>query len=592
MLGTLILRLTHLQITNHDHFTTLSHENRVKLVPLPPTRGLIYDRNGVILAQNLPTHSLEITPEQVKDIDQTLAGLAQIITITEDDLNRFQRLRKQKRRFDSIPIKVHLNEKDVARFAVNRHHFPGVDIQARLLRDYPQGVATAHVVGYVARINERELKTIDTSNYAGTSHIGKTGLEKTYEDILHGKVGMRQVEVNALGRVIRILENQPPVPGKDIHLHIDAQLQAITTKAFGDKNGAAVAINPNTGGILALVSKPGYDPNLFVEGISSTAYNALQQSDDNPLFDRALRGQYPPGSTAKPFIGLAGLETNTITFNKKKFCPGFFQLPKHEHKYRDWKKHGHGLTDMEKSIEQSCDVYYYNLAHEMGIDKMSSFLSQFGFGEKTMIDLTGELPGLLPSREWKRRRRNIAWYPGETVIMGIGQGYFLTTPLQLANATATLASKGIHRTPQIVKFITHTSQSEGEIPPQTEPRQIPVIKQKNWDDMTFAMSQVVQGIRGTARNIRTKEYLIAAKTGTAQVFTVKQDEEYDEETVSEKMRDHALFIAFAPIKNPQIAVAVIVEHGGHGGSVAAPIARTIMDHYLLNDSTDKAQEQQ
>jgi len=590
LLGTLVLRLTHLQITNHDHFTTLSHENRVKLVPLPPTRGLIFDRNGVILAQNLPTHSLEITPEQVKDIDQTLTDLAQIITISEDDLSRFHRLRKQKRRFDSIPIKIHLDEKEVARFAVNRHHFPGVDIQARLLRDYPQGESTAHVVGYVARINQKELGEIDTSNYAGTSHIGKTGLEKTYEDTLHGKVGMQQVEVNALGRIIRVLENQAPEPGKDIHLYIDAHLQAAAAKAFGEKNGAAVAIDPNTGGILALVSKPGYDPNLFVEGISSAAYNALQQSDDNPLFDRALRGQYPPGSTAKPFVGLAGLETETITFGEKKFCPGFYQLPNHEHKYRDWKKHGHGRTDMEKSIVESCDVYYYNLAHELGIDKMSSFLGQFGFGEKTMIDITGELHGLLPSREWKRESRNIAWYPGETLIMGIGQGYFLTTPIQLANATATLASMGVHRIPRIVKQITNITQSEIDMPEQPEPTQIPIVKQKNWEDMIYAMTQVVDGMRGTARRIRTKEYRIAAKTGTAQVFTVKQDEEYDEETVSDKMRDHALFVAFAPVENPQIAVAVIVEHGGHGGSVAAPIARTIMDHYLLSGKTTKPQD--
>jgi len=589
LLGTLILRLAHLQITSHDHFTTLSHENRVKLVPLPPTRGLIYDRNGVILAQNLPTHSLEITPEQVKDIDQTLADLAEIITISEDDLKRFHRLRKQKRRFDSIPIRVRLNEKEVARFAVSRHRFPGVDIQARLLRDYPHGEATAHVVGYVARINQKELETIDTSNYAGTSHIGKTGLEKTYEDTLHGKVGMQQVEVNALGRIIRVLEDQPPEPGKDIHLHIDAHLQATAGKAFGEKNGAAVAIDPNTGGVLALISKPGYDPNLFVEGISSAAYSALQTSDDNPLFDRALRGQYPPGSTAKPFIGLAGLETGSISFDKKRFCPGFFQLPNREHKYRDWKKHGHGLTDMEKSIVQSCDVYYYALALEMGIDKMSSFLSPFGFGQQTKVDLTGELRGLLPSREWKESTRNVAWYPGETLITGIGQGYFLTTPLQLANATATLASYGIHRTPRVVKQVT--TQSETETPLQPEPIQLPIIKQKNWDNMIYAMTQVVEGIRGTARRIRSKEYRIAAKTGTAQVFTVQQDEEYDEETVAEKMRDHALFIAFAPVKEPQIAIAVIVEHGGHGGAVAAPIARTIMDHYLLGDRNTAPQDQ-
>ncbi len=582
LLGTLVLRLAHLQITNHSHFTTLSHENRVKLLPLPPTRGLIYDRNGVILAQNLPTHSLEITPEQVKDIDQTLADLAKIITISEDNLKRFHRLRKQKRRFDRIPIRVRLNEREVARFAVNRHRFPGVDIQARLLRNYPQGESTAHLVGYVARINQQELERIDTSNYAGTSHIGKTGLEKSYEDLLHGTVGMQQVEVNAAGRIIRVLENHPPTPGQDIHLHIDARLQAMATEAFGEKNGAAVAIDPNTGGVLALVSKPGFNPNLFVEGISSAAYSALQQSDDNPLFDRALRGQYPPGSTTKPFVALAGLETGSISFEKELFCPGFYQLPNHEHKYRDWKKHGHGRTDMEKSIVESCDVYYYALAHEMGIDKMSAFLRPFGFGQKSMIDITGELRGLLPSREWKESTRNIAWYPGETLITGIGQGYFLTTPLQLAHATATLATHGVLRTPRVVKQITGATPSDMAMPLQPEPTQLPVIDQKNWDNIIFAMTQVVEGIRGTARHIRTEDYRIAAKTGTAQVFTVKQDEEYDAETVAEKMRDHALFIAFAPVEAPQIAIAVIVEHGGHGGAVAAPIARAIMDHYLLD----------
>ncbi len=592
LLATLLLRLGHLQITNHSHFTTLSQENRVKLLPLPPTRGLIYDRNGIILAQNLPTHSLEIIPEQIKDIDQTLADLAEIITISEENLKRFHRLRRQKRRFDSIPIRVRLNEREVARFAVNRHRFPGVDIQARLLRNYPQGEATAHLVGYVARINQRELQRINTSNYAGTSHIGKTGLEKSYEDVLHGTVGMQQVEVNAMGRIIRVLENQPPIPGKDIHLHLDSRLQAIASEAFGKKNGAAVAIDPKTGGILALISKPGFNPNLFVEGISSAAYSALQTSDDNPLFDRALRGQYPPGSTVKPFISLAGLETSTISFKKKLFCPGFYQLPNHEHKYRDWKKHGHGRTDMQKSIVESCDVYYYDLAHELGIDKMSHFLRPFGFGQKTMIDITGELPGLLPSREWKESTRNIAWYPGETLITGIGQGYFLTTPLQLANATATLATHGSHKTPRVVQRITNSSQSESERPLQPEPTQLPVIKQKNWDNIIFAMTQVVEGIRGTARHIRTKEYRVAAKTGTAQVFTVKQDEEYDAETVAEKMRDHALFIAFAPVKDPQIAVAIIVEHGGHGGAVAAPIAKTIMDYYLLGGKRATPEEAQ
>jgi len=584
LLASLILRLAHLQITGHEHFTTLSRENRVKLVPLPPTRGLIYDRNGVILAQNLPTHSLEIIPEQVEEMAKTLEELGRIIDISEEDLKRFQKRRKQRRRFDSIPIRVRLSDEEVARFAVNQHHFPGVSIQARILRDYPQGEYTAHVLGYVGRINEEELRSIDASNYAGTSHIGKIGVEKAYEDTLHGQVGVQQVEVNVLGRVIRVLESQPPVPGRDLHLYLDARLQETATKAFGDKNGAAVAIDPKTGGVLALISKPGYDPNLFVDGISTAAYKALQQSDDKPLFDRALRGRYPPGSTLKPFVGLAGMETSTISFKDKKYCPGFYQLPGHEHKYRCWKKQGHGPVTMEKAIVQSCDVYFYNLAHDMGIDKMSNFLGLFGFGEKTGVDLTGELSGLLPSRAWKRGAKGIAWYPGETLIMGIGQGYFLATPLQLASATATLAAKGQKTMPRVVREIQMPLKKKVEPAPQAPPTQLPVVAQNNWDNMLYSMLQVVEGLRGTAKRIRTDKYKIAGKTGTAQVFTVAQDEEYDEETVAEKMRDHALFIAFAPVEEPKIAVAVIVEHGGHGGSIAAPIAKRIMDHYLLEES--------
>ncbi|VAX11452.1 Peptidoglycan D,D-transpeptidase MrdA [hydrothermal vent metagenome] len=581
LLGTLVTRLVHLQITNHAHFITLARENRVKLVPLPPTRGLIYDRNGVALAQNRPTHSLEITPERVEDMEQTLADLGAIINISDDDLKRFHRLRKQKRRFDSVPIRVWLDENDVARFAVNRHRFPGVSIQARLLRNYPLGQASAHMLGYVSRINQQELERIDTSNYSGTSHIGKTGIEKTYEDILHGKVGTQQVEVNALGRVIRVLESQPPVPGKDLHLFLDASLQVAATKAFGGKNGAAVAIDPETGGILAMVSTPGFNPNLFVEGISTAAFNSLRNSDDKPLFDRALRGQYPPGSTIKPFMGLAGLETGTIRFKKKKFCNGYYQLPNHGHKYRDWKKQGHGFTDMKKSLVESCDVYYYELSHDLGIDKMSYFLGQFGFGRRTQVDITGELAGLLPSREWKRRSKNKSWFPGETLIVGIGQGYFLATPLQLASATASLATYGAQITPRAVQQIIDPHQIGPEPLPQPVLAQLSIKKKQHWKQIIDSMIEVVEGINGTARKIRTNQYRIAAKTGTAQVFSVKQDEEYDEATVSEKMRDHALFIAFAPVAKPKIAVAVVVEHGGHGGTAAAPIARIIMDHYLL-----------
>jgi len=576
----LILSLTKLQVLEHQHFTTLSQDNRVKVQPLPPTRGLIYDRNGTILAQNVSTHSLEITPERVPDLEQTLEQLGKIIIITEKDRKRFDRLRRQQRRFDSIPIRVHLEEEEVARFAVNRHRFPGVDIQAKLLRGYPLGEKTAHVLGYVGRINEKELKEIDNSAYSGTTHIGKTGVEKTYEEVLHGTVGLQQVEVNALGRVIRVLQSQAPVPGQDLHLSLDAGLQEVAVTAFGDYTGAAVAIDPQTGELLALVSNPGFDPNLFVEGITYSDYQALQESEDKPLFNRALKGQYPPGSTVKPFIGLAGLETGTVGPEQKKYCPGFYRLPGHKHRYRDWKKQGHGPMNLRDAITQSCDVYFYDLAYQLGIDRLHDSLSEFGFGTRTGVDIAGERGGLMPSREWKRRSRNQPWYPGETLITGIGQGYFLTTPLQLAHATATLAAGGLRITPRVVRSLRAVDQEE---PTPLEPVPSSLLTQQdptNWDRVVEAMVQVIEGDRGTAKRIRNGNYRIAGKTGTAQVFTVKQDEKYDEEEVDEKLRDHALFIAFAPVEAPRIAVAVIVENGGHGGSVAAPIAGSIMQYHL------------
>ncbi|MCW8974979.1 MAG: penicillin-binding protein 2 [Sedimenticola sp.] len=579
----LALHLAKLQIIDHTHFTTLSRDNRVRVEPLPPTRGLIYDRNGVILAQNLPTHSLEITPERVKNLEKTLEELGQLIPISENDIKRFRRLKSHQRRFESIPIRVQLTDEEVARFAVNRHLFPGVDIHAKLLRDYPKKDVTAHILGYVGRINKKELQIIDNSSYSGTTHIGKNGVEKYYEEALHGEVGLQQVEVNALGRVIRVLENTPPVPGMDLHLTLDSALQEVALRAFDEDNGAAVAINPENGDILAMVSKPGFDPNLFVEGISSADYHALQTSEDNPLFNRAIRGQYPPGSTIKPFIGLAGLESGVISATQKKFCPGFFQLPNHSHKYRDWKKTGHGSVDLYDAITQSCDVYYYDLALQMGIDKLTEYLAPFGFGEKTGVDITGELGGLLPSREWKKNAKKQPWYPGETLITGIGQGYFLTTPLQLASATATLSSRGKRLQPRIVKAIQHKGDASPIEQPIIPHERVSIQSEANWDTMRDAMLQVTEGLRGTARNIRNENYHIAGKTGTAQVFTIKQEEKYDEDKIDKKMRDHALFMAFAPAEKPKIAVAIIIENGGHGGSVAAPIAKAIMDYYLLQD---------
>ncbi len=579
----LLTRMLYLQVVSHDHFTTLSLDNRVKLEPRPPTRGLIYDSHGTILAQNLPAYSLDIIPEKTPDIEATIQALSEIIPINEDDRKRFQRLRRQRRRFDSIPIRVRLSDEEVARFAVNQHRFPGVDVQAKLLRDYPLQEQTAHVLGYVGRINRQELQQIDVSNYSGTTHIGKNGVERTYENQLHGSVGLQQVEVNAKGRVLRVLENQPPQPGENLHLFLDMDLQATALEALKDYSGAVAAIDTRTGGVLALVSKPGYDPNLFVEGISSKAYTALRDSLDKPLFNRAIRGQYPPGSTIKPFIGLAGLETGVVSFNQQTYCPGFYQLPGHEHKYRDWKKTGHGQMAMEDAIIQSCDVYYYELARTLGIDRLHDFLTTLGFGSRSGIDLTGERSGLLPSREWKRKARREPWYPGETLITGIGQGYFLTTPLQLASATATLANRGQRIRPRMVESIDLPDGTRKAT--RMESTQLSQVDPEHWEQIIHAMQQVVEGMRGTARRIRSDHYSIAGKTGTAQVFTVKQDEEYDEKTVEKYKRDHALFIAFAPVDEPRIAIAVIVENGGHGGSVAAPIARKVMDRYLLKEAS-------
>ncbi|MEW8627770.1 MAG: penicillin-binding protein 2 [Candidatus Thiodiazotropha sp.] len=578
----LVGRLFFLQVENHEHFTTLSQDNRVKLEPLPPTRGLIFDRNGAILAQNLPAYSLEIIPEKTKDLAETIAQIGEIISITEDDIQRFHRLRKQRRRFDSIPIRVRLQEDEVARIAVHRHRFPGVDVKATLLRDYPQGLHTAHLLGYVGRINEKELQLIDTSNYSGTDFIGKNGVEKSYESLLHGDVGLQQVEVNAKGRVLRVLENQPPEPGNNLQLFLDMRLQSTALEALGEYNGAVVAIDVETGGVLTLVSKPGYNPNLFVEGISSRDYRALEASPDNPLFNRAIRGQYPPGSTVKPFIGLAGLEYDVVGFHQETYCPGYYQLPGKDHKYRDWKKWGHGKVDMAKGIIESCDVYYYELARTLGIDRLYEFLTGFGFGIPSRVDLDGELSGLMPSREWKQSKRREPWYPGETLIVGIGQGYFLATPLQLASATATLANRGHRIRPRVVATIEDSDGVKRDSPLIEDV--LHQLDPEHWDQVIDAMTQVVEGQRGTARSIYTSNYRIAGKTGTAQVFSIKQDEEYDEETVAKRKRDHALFIAFAPVESPKIAIAVVVENGGHGGSVAAPIAREVMDRYLVDTS--------
>jgi penicillin-binding protein 2 len=585
LIAMVLIRLYVLQIVDYEHFSTLSDSNRVRIKAIPPIRGLIYDRKGVVLANNLPAYRLEITPEQVDDIDDTLDRLKQYVYFSEYDLKRYQQSSRRRRPFESIPLRLNLDDDEVARLAVNLHKFKGVEINARLTRNYPLEGHAIHALGYVGRIDENDLSKVNAIDYAGTSHIGKLGLEKYYESELHGTVGVQQVEVNAKGRTLRVLDETPPISGNNLHLTIDSRLQKIAEDALGEFSGSVVAIDPNNGEILALVSMPTFDPNLFVNGISVNNYNALRGSPRRPLFNRALAGQYPPGSTTKPFFALAGLESNSITTSKTRFCGGYYILPKETRKFRDWKKWGHGKVDMMAAITQSCDVYFYHLAYKMGIDLMSPFLAQFGFGEKTGIDSTGEKSGLLPSREWKRRTQNMPWFPGETLNTSIGQGYFLVTPLQLANSTAAMSQKGRRFRPHLVRAIG-SSQVEGprELKPEVA-GQYHVIKAQNWEHIRNSMINVVHGARGTARGInRGITYTVAGKTGTAQVFGIAQDEEYDEETVSEKLRDHALFISYAPAEDPRIAVAVIVENGEHGGSVAAPIARQVMDAWLQEES--------
>ncbi|MFT7413868.1 MAG: penicillin-binding protein 2 [Methylophagaceae bacterium] len=577
----LIARLIVLQVVEFEHFDSLSEKNRVDISSSPPQRGLIYDRNGVILAENIPTFSLELTPENVPDIDDTLQQLAVLFAMTEADMLDIKKQIKQQRRFRQVIVKERLTEQDVAIFSVNRHRFSGVDVVGRLIRHYPQGALFAHTVGYVGRINEQDLQEIDQHNYKGSMQIGKTGIEKQYEQLLHGQVGYQQVETNVQGRIVRELNSKPSVSGQDLFLHLDINLQRVAAEAMDDFNGAIVVLEPKTGGVLAMVSKPDFDPNEFVLGISRKNYAALRDSSDMPLFNRSLRGRYPPGSTLKPFIALAGLESGVISEQSKTFCPGWYTLPGHDHRYRCWKSHGHGHMDLKAGISQSCDVYFYDLANTLGIDRIHSFLDLFRFGRRTEIDLPGESKGLSPSKEWKRGSRNTAWYPGETLISGIGQGFNQMTPIQLAHATAVLAMRGIDISPRVVRASRPTGQSELQLFPAQTYESLPMGSSHNWEAVIDSMVEVVHGTRGTARHIgKDLPFKVAGKTGTAQVFSIKQDEEYDAEILARKLHDHALFIAFAPAENPQFVVAVIVEHGGGGGTMAAPIARKLIDQYF------------
>ncbi len=573
LFAALVGRLTWLQVVSHAHYQDLAQDNRVKIEPLVPTRGLILDRHGRRLAVNLPAFSLELTPELVEDMDATLAALGELVEITEADLERFAGLRARQPKFERIPLRFRLDDDELARLAVNRHRFPGVDVQARLDRHYPYGAAFAHALGYVGRINVEELQTLDPVAYRGSTHVGKLGVEKAYEAGLHGAVGLQEVEVNAQGRELRVLRRDDPTPGQDLRTALDVDVQMAAIAALDGRRGAVVAIDVQDGGVLALVSEPAHDPNLFVHGISRADYATLTASKARPLFNRALVGRYPPGSTIKPFVGLAGLANGAIGPSTRKYCPGFYQLEGREHKYRDWKKQGHGPVDLHDAIVQSCDVYYYDLAHKLGIERLHDYLAGFGFGRRSGIDVGGESAGLLPSSAWKRAARNQPWYPGETLIAGIGQGFMQTTPLQLAVATAQLARGGLALTPRLVL--------DPPPPPPERPPASVAIDPGHLELTLGAMTDVVHGPRGTARRIASDSYRIAGKTGTAQVFTVAQEEEYEEEEVAAHLRDHGLFIGFAPADDPRIAVAVVVENGGSGSRSAAPVARAVMDRYLV-----------
>lgn len=581
----LVVRLFYLQVVRHEHFITLSQSNRVKVLPIPPIRGLIFSRDNVLVADNQPSFSLELIPEQIDGLDDTIARLSALIDIDEESVSRFEKLRKGKRRFESIPLKFKLSEDEVARFSVERHNYPGVEVIARPYRHYPEKTGLVHVLGYVGRIDEKELEEIDESDYLGTSHIGKLGVEKAYENRLHGKVGYQQVEVNARGRIIRVLERTPPEPGQNIHLTLDHSLQNEAAKIMQGRRGSIVAIDPDNGDILALVSSPAYDPNPFVNGIDSKSYNALLNAKDTPLINRALNGKYPPGSTVKPFLAIAALASGLRETDQTTWCKGWYSLKGHEHRYRDWKKGGHGQVDLNYAIMQSCDVYFYSLAHDLGITKLNKALTNFGYGLKTGIDIGGESSALAPSIDWKRRVLNQPWYPGETLIAGIGQGYVLATPLQLATATAALANHGKRVLPRLVYKTSNPISGESTLLPMQAPEPVEGYKKEYWDVVIQAMQDVVHGERGTARRSGANAaYKFAGKTGTAQVAGIGQDEKYDKDNVPEHLRDHALFIAFAPVEAPKIALAIIVENGGGGSSTAAPIARKLLDNYLLDES--------
>ena len=586
----LFARFVYLQVVQHRHYQTLAESNRIAIVPIVPNRGVITDRNGVVLAQSYSAYTLELTPSQIKNLDETIDGLATIVEIQPRDRKRFRKTMEESKNFESLPLRTRLSDEEVARFAVNRYRFPGVDIKARLFRQYPFGEVASHVIGYIGRITDRDLERIggwdEAANYKGSDYIGKVGLELSYERELHGTTGVEEVEVDAGGRAVRTLSRTSPTSGNNLRLSLDIKLQQIAEDAFAGRRGAMVAIDPTTGDVLAFVSKPGYDPNLFVEGIDTTNWEALNESPDKPLLNRPLRGAYPPGSTIKPFLALGALTSGKRTTHQSIHDPGFFQLPGSSYRFRDDKPGGHGTVDMYKSIVVSCDTYYYQLANDTDIDDTARFLSQLGFGRKTGIDIEGELVGVLPSREWKRARfagekyrdEHRKWYLGDSISAGIGQGYNSFTPLQLAVATATVANDGVAFRPHLVKHIVNVKTGE-ERSVAPAPTHTIAVKPEH---VAFIKNAFVgvnkEGTSATA--FAGVKYIAGGKTGTAQVYSLK-GEKYLAHKIDERLRDHAWFIAYAPADKPRIALAVLVENGGFGAQAAAPIARRVLDYFLL-----------
>lgn len=585
----LIFRLGYLQLVQHDVYTTLSKKNWLDLLPLEPTRGLIYDRHGVLLAENIPVFSLDVIPDKVNNLPKMLSEVAKIVPLSDIDIAQFQKQLKQHRRFDEIPLKIRLSEIEVAKFYENQFRFPGIIVKARLMRHYPLGNSFSHVLGYVGRINTDELTDIDATNYSATNYIGKLGIEKFYEDDLHGTVGYQQIENDASGESIREMNKIRPVPGKNLYLTIDASLQMVAEQALSGYRGAVIAIQPSTGQVLALVSEPGFDPNMFVTGINSADFQQLQQSPDRPLYNRALRGLYPLASTIKPFLALQGLNSGVITPNETIFDPGWFKLKSSTRLFHDWRPHGHGTVNLTKAITESCDTYFFDLASKLGISRVDDILTQFGFGDLTGIDSGEELSGVVASPDWKRRVKGVAWYEGDTINSGIGQGFMQTTPLQLAAGVAAIANRGVRYTP----YLLLGEQEPTKPYKQTSPTLLEPVNIKDagiWSTVINAMQNVVESPEGTAHLFGPAPYTVAAKTGTAQVYSIHKrnsnGKAASQASLPENLRDHSLLIAFAPVDHPKIAIAIIVENSSlslsaesHGPAVG--IARKLLDYYLL-----------